>query len=124
MDLHIDIELREGLMLVTAMGGVTFDAVSRLFRQVFDTAAEHHVTKILVNGLATDGELATFQRYDLGAEIAAYLTERRLNVKVALVGRLPTVNGFAVRVARNRGIVTEAFPTQQEALNWLDEAPG
>lgn len=119
MRLHIDIELREGLMLVTASGRVAFDTASQFFKQVWDTAAEHQINKILVNSLAMDGELATFERYDLGAEIAAYLAERQLDLKVAIVGRLPTVNGFAVRVARNRGVVAEVFLTQQDALNWL-----
>src|SRR5579862_2076241 len=112
MDMHIDIELRTGLMLVTAGGSARFDMVSMLLKQVFDTAAEKQVNKILVDSLAMDGELATFERYDLGVELAAYLNERRMNVKVAFVGRLPTVNGFGARVARNRGIVTEVFSTQ------------
>ena len=120
MDLHIDIESREGLMLVTVNGSVSFDSASMLFKQVWDTAAENQVNKILVNSLAVEGELATFERYDLGVEIAAYLAERQMNVKVAIVGRLPTVNGFGVRVARNRGVVTEVFSTQREALIWLN----
>jgi hypothetical protein len=120
MDLHIDMEFREGLMLVTANGNVRFDEASMLFKQVWDAAAENQVSKILVNSLAVEGELATFERYDLGVEIAAYLTQRQMNVKVAIVGRLPTVNGFGVRVARNRGVVTEVFSTQQEALIWLN----
>jgi hypothetical protein len=73
-----------------------------------------------LNFLATDGELATFERYDLGVEAAEYLTGHRMNVKVAFVGTPPTMNGFGLRVARNRGILTEVFPTQQEALRWLD----
>lgn len=119
MELRMDIEFRDGLMLVNASGSARFDAVSTLFKQVWDTAAENQVSKILVNSSAVDGELATFERYDLGVEIAAYLKERQMNVKVAIVGRLPTVNGFGVRVARNRGVVAEAFSTEQEALNWL-----
>jgi multidrug efflux pump subunit AcrA (membrane-fusion protein) len=120
MDLHIDIEFREGLMLVTAHGSLRFDEASRQFKQVWDTAAENQVSKILVDSLAVEGELAIFERYDLGVEIAADLKQRQMNVKVAIVGRLPTVNGFGVRVARNRGVITEVFSTQQEALNWLD----
>ena len=107
-------------MLVTVKGSVSFAAASMLFKQVWETAAENQVNKILVNNLAVHGELATFERYDLGVEAAAYLTEHRMNVKVAIVGRLPTVNGFGVRVARNRGVFSEVFSTQQEALIWLN----
>jgi len=123
MDMHIDIELQRGLMLVTAGGSVRFDAVPRLFKQVFDEAAEKQVNKILVDSLALDGELATFERYDLGVEMAAYLNERRMNLQLAFVGRLPTMNGFGARVARNRGIITEVFSTHDEALRWLDQLP-
>jgi len=120
MDLHIEIELQGELLVVVAAGSVRFDAASRLFKQVWERAAECRVNKILLNFLATDGELATFERYDLGVEAAEYLTGHRMNVKVAFVGTPPTMNGFGLRVARNRGILTEVFPTQQEALRWLD----
>jgi hypothetical protein len=121
MDLHIDIELHGELLLVTASGGLKFDAASRLLMRICNTAAESRVNKILVNCLAVDGELAAFERYDLGVEIAAYLSEHEMNLKLAFVGTLPTMNGFGVRVARNRGIITNLFPSQQEAVRWLDE---
>jgi hypothetical protein len=102
---------------------VTFDSVSRILRQVFDAAAESQVNKILVNVLTTEGELAAFERYRLGADSAAYLNEREMNVKLALVGVPPTTDGFGVRIAQNRGVVARVFSTQQEALSWLDESP-
>jgi hypothetical protein len=124
MDLHIDIQSQGGLLLVTANGNMAFDMAERLLKQVFDTAAENQVDKILVNALAVDGELAGFERYALGVEIASYLSKRRMNLKLAFVGTPPTVNGFAVRLAQNRGVATEVFATPQEALRWLDELPG
>jgi hypothetical protein len=124
MDLHIDIELQGGLLLVTATGRVKFDAVVRLLKEVCDTAAANQINKILVNGLAADGELASFERYASGVEIAAYLTQRRMNVRLAFVGVPPTVNGFGVLVAQNRGVDAMVFPTSQEALTWLDDVPG
>jgi hypothetical protein len=123
MDLQIDTELQGELLLVTASGTVTFDLVSRLLRQVFDTAAESQVDKILVNGLAAGGELAPFERYRLGVDSAAYLKERGMNVKLAFVGVPPTTDGFGVRIARNRGVMAKRFSTQPEALSWLDESP-
>jgi hypothetical protein len=66
--------------------------------------------------------LATFERYALGEEIASYLSQHQIRVKLAFVGMPPTVNGFVVRVAQNRGVMTEAFSTLQEALKWLDES--
>ena len=123
MDLRIDIELREGLLLVTASGTFAFDAALLLLKQVCDTAKEKEVSKILVNALAVDGELATVDRYRLGTEIAAYLKQRQMSPRLAFVGKPPAVDGFGVRVAQNRGITTEEFSTQQEALRWLDKWP-
>ena len=48
MDLVIEIEVQEGLLLVTASGTLTFDAALRLLKQVCDTAAEKQINKILV----------------------------------------------------------------------------
>ena len=123
MDLRIDIELREGLLLVTASGTLAFDAALLLLKQVCDTAKEKEVSKILVNALAVDGELATVDRYRLGTEVTAYLKQRQMSPRLAFVGKPPAVDGFGVRVAQNRGITTEVFSSQQEALRWLDKWP-
>jgi hypothetical protein len=123
MDLHIDIELQGGLLLVTASGAFAFDAALLLLKQVCDTAKEKEVSKILVNALAVDGELATVERYRLGIEVTAYLKQRQMSPRLAFVGKPPAVDGFGVRVAQNRGITTEVFASQQEALRWLDTWP-
>jgi hypothetical protein len=124
MELQIDIELQDGLMLVTARGTLDFKSVSRVLEQVWDAAAVNQVRKILVDGLATEGELAAFERYDLGVEAAADLEQRRMNVRLAFVGVPPAMDGFGVRIARNRGVVTRIFSSQEEALSWLAELPG
>jgi uncharacterized protein (DUF2384 family) len=120
MDLHIDIELQGELMLVTARGDLAFDAALRLLKQVCDTAAEKQIDKILVNSLAVDGELSTFERYRIGVQVAAYIKQRQMSPRLAFVGQPPEIDGFGVRVAQNRGVATEVFSSQQEALNWLD----
>jgi hypothetical protein len=123
MELHIDIEFKGGVMLVTASGTILFDAASRLLKQVFETAAKNGIDKILINTLAADGELAVFERYGLGVEAASYLSQREMNLNLAFVGTPPTMDGFGVRVAQNRGVVAKTFSTPQEALKWLDESP-
>jgi hypothetical protein len=124
MDLHIEIEFQEVLLVVTARGSVAFDTALRLFKDVFDTAAENRVTRILVDALAVDGELAVFERYQLGSELGSYLEQRQMNFKMAVVGGPPAVTGFAVRVLQNRDIVARTFSDQREALNWLEKHPG
>lgn len=123
MDLHIDIELQGGLLLVNASGNFTFDAALRLLKEACDRAKEKEVNKILVNCLAMDGELTTIERYNLGVEVATYVKQRQMNPRLAFVGKPPTIDGFGVRVGQNRGLVTEVFSSQQEALNWLVSWP-
>jgi hypothetical protein len=119
VDLQIEVELRDGLLFVTASGTVTLEASVRLLKQVFDTAKEKGVNKILVTTLAVDGELSTFDRYAMGTQLAEYIQQRHIDVRVAFYGKRPTTDGFAARVAQNRGIVTEVFSNYEDAVNWL-----
>ena len=123
MTLHIDVELQEGQLLVTARGTVEFDAALRLLKQVCATAKDKGVNKILVNGLALEGELSTVDRYRFGAEMALYLRQIQMSPRLAFVGKPPTMDGFGVRVAQNRDITTEIFSSQQAAQEWLDKWP-
>ena len=123
MDLHIDVALQGDLLLVTASGSLVFDVALRLLKEVCDIAAEKQVDRILVDCLAVDGEVSTLDRYSLGAEVAAYLRQREVKPKLAIVGKPPTIDGFGVRVGQNRGITTEVFSSQQAALKWLDRWP-
>jgi hypothetical protein len=63
MDLHIGIELREKILLLTARGNFTFQAALHLLKQVCDTAKQKEANKILVNGFGMFGELSTLQSY-------------------------------------------------------------
>jgi hypothetical protein len=124
MDLHIaDEKLQEGVLIV--IGDGTFESVTalRLLKQICDMATEKHVNKILVNALALDGTVSELNRYEIAVELTTYLRERDWNYRLAIVGKSPTVDGFGVRVAQNRGLITEHFSTEQEALNWLKRWP-
>jgi hypothetical protein len=123
VDLRIDIEIQGGLLLVTASGDLEFAATLRFFKQVLDTAREKGINKILINAFAVEGELSGVERYEIGAEIAAYVKQRQMNPRIAMVGKPPQLNGFAVRVAQNRDLVISAFSTQEDALNWLNAWP-
>ncbi|MGA8677399.1 MAG: hypothetical protein WB621_19465 [Candidatus Acidiferrales bacterium] len=96
----------------------------RLLKWAFDVAKEKEVNKILVNTIAVNGALSTFERYTLGVEVVTYLRQREMNPRVAFVGKPPTTDGFGVRVAQNRNLIAEVFSSQEEALNWLSNWPG
>jgi hypothetical protein len=124
MDLHIaDEKLQEGVLVV--IGGGTFKSVAalRLLKQICDMATEKHANKILVNTLALDGAVSELNRFQVAVELTTYLQQRGWNYRLAIVGKSPTVDGFGVRVAQNRGLTAEYFPTEQEALNWLKGWP-
>ena len=123
MDLRIDIELKEGLLWVTASGGVKFESALRLLRQVCDAAAEDHISRILVDALAVEGELAAHERYRIGVDLATYVMHREIDVKMALVGLPPALNGFGALVAQNRGMDARVFAAPDEAMSWLNDLP-
>ena len=120
MDLHIDdVGLQGNLLLATVSGTLASDAALRVFKQLYDTAREKGVSKVLVNAIAVDGELPTVERYMVAVELAAYFQQHHMKQKVAIVGKQPAADGFGVRVAQNRWINVELFSSQQEALSWL-----
>ena len=124
MELHIAEEkLQDGVLIV--VGGGTFKSVAalQLLKQICDMATDKHVNKILVNALALDGTVSELERYQVAVELTAYLQERGWNYRLAIVGKSPTVDGFGVRVAQNRGLTAEYFSTEQEALSWLGRWP-
>ena len=120
MDLRIDVEFQGGLLLITVRGTLAFKPALRLLKQVCDAAVEKQTDKILVNVLAVDGEL-TVERYHLGVEVATCLRQRKISPKIAFAGKPPAADGFGVRVGQNRGVLTEMFSSEQEALNWLSK---
>jgi hypothetical protein len=123
MVLKIAVELQGEVLMVTASGSVTSDAAVRLLKQVCDVAVEKRVNKILVNMLSVVGELSASDRYQIAVQIVAYLKQRRMNPRLAFVGKPPTADGFGVTVAQNRDVTTAMFSSQQEAMNWLSAWP-
>jgi hypothetical protein len=90
------------------------------FEVATEAAAVRGFDKILVDCFAVEGELSTFQRYELGRTLAEYSLIRSRNLKVATVGKLPTMDGFAEQVASNRGLFAQFFLERQAAVNCLN----
>jgi hypothetical protein len=74
---------------------------------------------ILVDCSSVEGELSTLDRYELGRSVAEYCNSRSTTPKIATVGKLPLITGFAALVASNRALVAETFSELQEAIDWL-----
>lgn len=123
MDLRAEFEFQEEYLLVTASGEFALGAALRLLKQTIDTADQKGIKRVLVDCVAMQGQLSTFERYDLGVEVAKYSLSRESHAKLAIVGMAPTIDGFAVQVAANRGMSTALFATKKDALIWLESFP-
>jgi hypothetical protein len=119
MKLHSSMEVRGKLLLVVVSGEGSFNETWDLLKQTYDAALEERVNLILIDTLAAEGKLTTFDRYQLGTETVEYIRSRQMNPRIALVGKPPAADGFGVLVAKNRWVTAEMFPSRQEALNWL-----
>ena len=117
MDLNVESE--EGVLVATVAGWVSLSEAISVFTKACDVAAERGFDQILVDCLSVEGELSTMDRYELGRTVAEYCSSRSITPKVATVGKPSLINGFAARVAWNRGLVAETFSELQEAMNWL-----
>ena len=117
MDLKLD--SREGFLLATAIGRVSLREAIEGYKKVCDLATEWGFDKVLIDCLAVEGELSDLERYGLGWAIAEYCRNQSISLKIATVGKPPTINGFAAQVASNRGLAAEAFPELEPALEWL-----
>jgi hypothetical protein len=49
--------------------------------------------------MALDGELSTLERYQIGAEMAAYIMQDQRNPKLAFVGQPPEVHSMGKELA-------------------------
>jgi hypothetical protein len=117
------VESKEGVLVANAAGPVSLKEAINVFTKACDVAADRGLDRILVDCLLVEGELSSIDRYELGRTVAEYCTSRSTNPKVATVGKPPLIDGFAARVASNRGIVAETFSESQEAMDWL-KSPG
>jgi hypothetical protein len=118
--MDVTLESREGFLLATATGRVSLDAVLELHRKICDAATKGGFNKILYDCSAITGELSVLEEYEIAKTIAAYCVSKSVNPKVALIGRPPTVTGFAAQVAMNRGLTVLTFSERQAALDWLN----
>jgi hypothetical protein len=115
----LSLEMQDDLLVATLSGEVSETEVALQLKQVLSCAAEKDAKKILVNGLGLTGRLSTMDRYSLAITAVTLGRSMRISPRVAFVGRPPTFDGFALRVAINRGARAALFADLQEALDWL-----
>lgn len=117
MNMQVDVELQGDLLLAMASGTLSFAAALGVWKQVLEAAAEHHVSRILVDATAVNGTLSIRERYHLAAELSPLAAQ---DATIAVLGESPTLEAFALIVAENLGKLVMMFPTRPEALRWLE----
>ena len=115
----LKVESKDGVLVATAAGRVSLSEAISVFTKACDVAAERGFDQILVDCLLVEGELSTTERYELGRTMAEYCNSLSITPKIATVGKLPVIDGFAARVAWNRGLIAETFSELQKAIHWL-----
>ena len=114
---------RDGFLLATATGKVSFESADESCRDMLNLAARLGLRKILFDCLAVQGDLSIEERFELGKNIAEYC-QSKLNVPaVALIGKPPSVTGYGATVATKHGMPVEMFSDRQRGLEWLKSLP-
>lgn len=117
--MEISVTPQGDVLMSKATGSVSVDEVLRVLKEIVDTACEQGFDKILLDLSTVTGELSTFELYEVGKTIAEYYVKKAFYVRVAVLGKPPTVTGFGAEVARNRGLPSETFSDSKAAMNWL-----
>jgi hypothetical protein len=117
MDLKL--ESRDGFLLATVTGRVSFSEALRCWKKVCDAAAERGCGKILCDWLAAEGEISDLEKYEVSKVITEYWAHTSMSPTVAVVGKPPTITGFGALVASNRGVMIVTFSERKAGLDWL-----
>ena len=121
--MELILEPRVGFLLATASGKLSFHEAVENCRNMCDFAAGLGVRKILFDCLALEGDLSREERFELGKTIVEHCRSRLRVSRVALIGKPPSVNGYAARVAAEGGIPVEMFSDREVGLDWLKTRP-
>jgi hypothetical protein len=117
MDLKL--ESRDGFLLATVTGRVSFSEALRCWKKVCDAAAERGCGKILCDWLASEGEISDLEKYEVSKVITEYWAHTSMSPTVAVVLKPPTITGFGALVASNRGLMIVTFSERKAGLDWL-----
>jgi hypothetical protein len=118
-------EIAGGRGFYRPVGGVSFDDAVELVGAAIAAARKQGAQDLLVNTCALTGFASpdTFQRFYAAVEWAATACGR-LRLAVVAQPEMIDPDRFGMIVAANRGLVSNIFTTEAEALAWLDAIRG
>jgi hypothetical protein len=119
-----DLEFAGPRAVYRPRGSVSFDEAVSLVRDAIQIACDNGVSSFLCNIVELTGFKSpdTFQRYFAAVEFAASAAGF---VRMAMVARPEIIDPhkFGVTVAGNRGLVSNIFTSEDEAIAWLNGLP-
>jgi hypothetical protein len=123
MSFTFEVKVMPCYVLAICEGSYELARALVMFKPVFKTAAEHKLSKILVDCRKITGNLSTFQRYELYEQVVKiYFQERgTLLPRLALLENEPLFDPdrFGPLVAMNRGMPVQVSVDLQESMKWL-----
>ena len=114
------VETRDGFLWATVTGRISMGEAAQGLKNIFDTAAEHKVPRILIDCHGAEVALTDQERYEIASSLLEYSLKKDLPFRVAIVGTSPTVNGLGAWVASLFGATAEAFSELKDAVDWLN----
>jgi hypothetical protein len=104
-------------------GSISFDEAVAWVCAAIEAACQHQVRDLLVDTTALTGfpSPTTFERF-LAAVNWAESAGGRLRLSMVARPEMIDPEKFGVTVARNRGLESNIFTTESEAIAWLDAA--
>jgi hypothetical protein len=117
----VDLKLEScsGFLAARLTGDISLPESVDITKTVCNAAIELEMRNILFDCTDVRGELSVTQRFVLAKTFVDYCEIRSIPLKVALIGKPPTITGLAAKVARNRGMMIEVFADRQAGLEWL-----
>jgi hypothetical protein len=131
MSMAMAVKPEGGYLLVRLTGAFSLVEIKELFVQMLDAVALHKANKVLVDCRDIEGGMTMLERFDyaeFGAKELSIWYRKSLSsgVRFAYVSKPPFYDSSKLgeNVAVNRGAVVLSTTSMEEALQWLDIAPG
>ncbi len=125
MSLSLKFETHRDFLVFTISGPFTVSDACSAFHEVLRLAAQHGMTKLLLDCLQIEGTLTAADRYVLGEfvarELVVHIERQKVLPRLVVVAKEPQrdPNRLAELVARNRGAEVKVVDRMEEALKWL-----
>jgi len=123
-DSEATLELREGYLHARLVPGfeITPERMNRLWTQIGEACAHHHVRRVLTEGTVSGRRMTTMDSFDNAAAAARLVPG--LAMACFVQGHVPDQQTEFFKIAAmNRGVRVEFFAKREEALRWLGIGP-